>query len=90
MRAINNRIRRLENAAAPAQLEQSIAQAIIEARRRRLGADYVEPIPFPPESYAGCRSSADRINRARELLMARPATGAISSRPRTEAQNSLR
>jgi len=66
MKTLFNRIRRLENASAPAEREQA-AEAILEARRRRLGADY-EPVAFPPESYSGCRSIADRILRARQLL----------------------
>src|SRR5271154_4890084 len=32
--------------------ERTAAHSIIEARRRRLGADY-EPVRFPAESYAG-------------------------------------
>jgi hypothetical protein len=44
----------------------------MDARRRRLGADY-KPTGLSPEIYAGCRTSAERINRARELLMARKA-----------------
>ena len=71
MRAIISRIRRLENAAAPAAWERAAVEAILAARRRRLGADYVEPIPFPPESYAGCRTSAHRILRTRQLLKGR-------------------
>jgi hypothetical protein len=67
MRAIISRIRRLENAAAPAPRERAAAEAILAARRRRLGADYVEPISFPPESYAGCRTIADHILRTCEL-----------------------
>jgi hypothetical protein len=70
MRAIISRIRRLENAAAPAQRERAAVEAILEARRRRLGAGY-EPLSFPPETYAGCRTSADRILRTRQLVMAR-------------------
>jgi hypothetical protein len=69
MKAIINRVRRLENAAAPAERECKIAQAIRDARRRRLGADYVEPIPFPPEIYAGCRTMGERIIRARQFRM---------------------
>ena len=70
MRAIVNRLRRLENASAPAERERAAVEAILEARRRRLGADYV-PMTFPPESYAGCRTVADRILRQRQLSMAR-------------------
>jgi hypothetical protein len=71
MRTIVNRLRRLEKAAAPAEREQAAAEAIMEARRRRLGADYVDPPPFPPGSFAGCRTSADYIVRTRELIMVR-------------------
>jgi hypothetical protein len=78
MRAIFNRLRRLEQAAVPDERAHAAAEAILEARRHRLGADYVEPIPFPPESYAGCRSMADRIIRTRELLMGARSTGATA------------
>ncbi len=71
MRAIISRIRRLENAAAPAERERAAVEAILAARRRRLGADYVEPIPFPPESYAGCRTIANRMLRTRKLRIER-------------------
>jgi hypothetical protein len=74
MRAIMQRLRGLEKAAAPnkwEQINQAIAERIMEARRRRLGADYVEPIPFPPEIYAGCRTIAERIVRACTYLMER-------------------
>jgi hypothetical protein len=74
MKAIIHRLRRLENAAAPDKWEQinrAIAERIREARRRRLGADYVEPIPFPPGSFDGCRTMADHIIRARCLHMER-------------------
>jgi hypothetical protein len=69
MKAIVNRLRRLENAAAPAERERAAAEAILEARRQRLGADYVEPIPYPPDWFAGCRTQADTIIRARQFLM---------------------
>jgi hypothetical protein len=69
MKAIFNRLRRLENAVAPAERERAAAEAILEARRRRLEADY-EPITFPPDWFAGYRTLADRINRARQLLSA--------------------
>jgi hypothetical protein len=68
MKAIFHRLRRLENTTAPAQRERTAAEAIMAARRRRLGPDY-EPVRFPPESYAGCRSTVERILRARELRM---------------------
>jgi len=67
MKAIINRLRRLENANAPAERERAAVEAILEARRRRLGPDYVEPTPFPPERFAGCRTMADRIVRSRML-----------------------
>lgn len=70
MRAIVNRLHRLENAVAPADRERAVFEAILAARRRRLGADY-QPVSFPPESFAGCRTVADRILRTRQLLMAR-------------------
>jgi hypothetical protein len=70
MKAITNRLRRLENAVAPAERERAAAEAIMEARRLRLGPSY-EPVGFPPESFAGCRTVADRILRARHLVMER-------------------
>ena len=48
-----NRLRRLENTTAPAGRERAAVEAILAARRRRLGASY-EPFSFPAESYAGC------------------------------------
>jgi hypothetical protein len=72
MRAIVNRLRRLEHAASPDEREHAMVEAILTARRNRLGADYVEPIRFPPESYAGCRTIADRILRTRQLLKELP------------------
>ena len=66
MRAIINRLRRLENATAPVERERAAVEAILAARRRRLGASY-EPFSFPAESYAGCCTVADRIFRTREL-----------------------
>jgi hypothetical protein len=62
-----NRIRRLENTCVPGERERATVEAILAAGRRRLGADH-EPIAFPPESYAGCRSIADRILRTRQLM----------------------
>jgi len=70
MKAILNRLRRLENANAPADRELAAVEAILEARRRRLGPDY-EPVAFPPGSFDGCRTMAERIVRARMLLMER-------------------
>jgi hypothetical protein len=71
MRAILSRIRRLENTTPPADRERAIVEAIRAARGRRPGADYVEPMPFPRGSFAGCRTIADRIRRARQLRMER-------------------
>ena len=68
MRAIINRLRRPENAAVPAERERSAAEAILEARRRRLGPDY-EEVKIPPEIYKGCRDVAERINRVRRFMM---------------------
>ena len=73
MRAMLNRIRRLENASAPAEAERAAVEAILQARRRRLGADY-ELHRFPPESYAGCRTMADHILRTRKLRRERRPT----------------
>ena len=67
MKAILNRLRPLENAAAPAERERTAVEAILAAMRRRLGASY-EPPSFPPENFAGCRTVADRILRANQLL----------------------
>jgi hypothetical protein len=68
MRAIINRLRRLESAAAPVERERAAVEAILEARRRRLGADY-KPITIPPEVFDGCRGLGERIIRARRLYM---------------------
>ena len=65
MRNMLNRIRRLEEVKAPYAEEKAAAEAILAARRRRLGPDYLEPIPYPSDWFAGCRSIADEINRAR-------------------------
>jgi len=66
MRAIINRLRRLEYAAIPAERDRAAVAAILEARRR-LGPDYIEPTPFPPDRFTGRRTMADRIVRARML-----------------------
>jgi hypothetical protein len=71
MKSIINRLRRLENAAAPAEWGRAAADEILEARRQRLGEDYVEPAPFPPGSFDGCHTMADQIVRARVLSMER-------------------
>jgi len=69
---IIGRIRRLENATVLVDRERAIIEAILESRKQRLGPDH-PLVPFPPESYAGCRTIADRINRTRSLLMERAA-----------------
>ncbi len=68
MKAIFNRLRRLENAAAPAERGRAAVEAILGARGARLGADY-EPLRFPPGWFAGASSMADRILRARQFRM---------------------
>jgi hypothetical protein len=60
MRAIMNRLRRLEDATAPVEWERAIVEAILTARRRRLGAS-CEPLSFPIESYAGCSIVAQHL-----------------------------
>ena len=70
-KAIISRLRRLEDANAPAGHDRALLEAILEARRRRLEPDYVEPTPSPPRSFGGCRIMAERIVRARVLLMER-------------------
>jgi hypothetical protein len=70
MKAIANRLRQLEHAGAPSARETPMVEAILDARRQRLGADY-EPVPFPPASYFGCRTQADHIVGRRKLLMER-------------------
>ena len=60
MKAIINRLRRLENAAAPVEREGLVVQAILEARRWRLGESY-EATGLLTGSFAGCRTIADRI-----------------------------
>jgi len=89
MKAIINRLRRLENATAPAERGRAAAEAILEARRRRLGASY-EPLSFPPESYSGCCTVLDRIFRTRELRMERHAAEARGRGEHTGSQNSFR
>ena len=70
MKAFISRLRKLENAAVPHLRDQAQVEAILEARRRRLGASYEAPA-YPEGSFAGCRTVADRILRTRQLLMAR-------------------
>ena len=82
MKNIIGRIRRLENATVPVDRERAIVESILEARRQRMDADH-EPFPsFPPESYAGCRSVADQILRARVLYQEhRRSTDAATAAP---------
>jgi hypothetical protein len=48
--------------------ESAVVEAILESRRRR-GCEPIEP--YPPGSFAGCYTVADRILRARQLSMER-------------------
>ncbi len=68
MKAILKRLRRLETVAAPDEKERAAVEAILEARRQRLGANY-EPFYYPPNRFEGCRTIADHILRARKLRM---------------------
>ena len=70
VRAIIHRIRRLETAHAPDEQESAAVQAILATRRKRLGADYKE-IEYPPGSFDGCHTMADRIRRVRQLRLER-------------------
>jgi hypothetical protein len=74
MKAIFNRLRRLENTAAPAERGGAAAQIILENYRRRVGPDY-EPPEFPADWFAGCRSTAERILRARQFRGEQGANG---------------
>jgi hypothetical protein len=73
MRAILTRLRRLENARVPQERQQLAAAAILESRRRRLGANYEPPEALPPGSFDGCHTIADGILRAHKLRMEREA-----------------
>jgi hypothetical protein len=88
MKAIFHRLRRLENAAAPAERERTAVEAILEARRRRLGADD-EPIVYPPDWFIGCHGDADHINRAYEFLRKRP-TDELKSELPVSQENTFR
>jgi hypothetical protein len=79
MKAIINRLRRLENAAAPAERERAAAAMILENMRRRLGSDY-EPIKYPPDWFEGCRGDADHILRAHQFSRGQQANEAKSRR----------
>lgn len=78
MKAILNRLRRLETVTRPterAERERSAAEMIMESRRPRLGADYKE-IDFPPGWFANCRDTAERILRARQYRVSQQAPDA--------------
>jgi hypothetical protein len=62
MRAIMNRLRRLENATAPVDGGRADFAGIL----RSLGDD--ESMTFPAESLAGCRGAADRMLRIVQLM----------------------
>jgi hypothetical protein len=64
VKAIFGRLRRLENAAAPAEREREAVNAILEARKSRLGPDY-RPSTLSPHSFDACETIADEILRAR-------------------------
>ena len=68
MKAFMSRLRKLENGAVALAREQAQVEAILAARRRRMGASYEAP-SFPAGSFAGCRSQAERIMVARKLSM---------------------
>ena len=65
MRAIVNRLRKLERIPFAERTSPSAAE-ILEARRQRLG---VEPIRYPPDWFVGCRTIADTILRARKFAI---------------------
>ena len=67
MKAIIHRLRRLEGMAASEEMNAA-AEAILEARRRRLGADY-KPTVYPAGWFDGCCGDAEHIIRARVFLM---------------------
>jgi hypothetical protein len=62
MRAMMNRLRRLENATAPVEQKRADFAAIL----RSIGDD--ESMTFPAESFAGCRGTADRMLRIVQLM----------------------
>ena len=51
MKALRNRLRRLEIVAAPDQEDQSIVEAIEAARKRRMGSVYEPRHPFRRRCY---------------------------------------
>lgn len=63
MKAIINRLRKLERVKVPTEQSTSAAE-ILRARERRLG---IEPIQYPQDWFAGCRTIADTMLRARKF-----------------------
>jgi hypothetical protein len=68
MKAIFTRLHRLENAAAPAERERAAVDAILEARRLRLGDNY-KPTVYPPGWFDNCRGIGEQILRSRQFHM---------------------
>jgi hypothetical protein len=58
VKALVNRLRRLETAHAPDERVSAAVEAIRAARRKRLGADYKE-LEHPPGAFDGCHNMAD-------------------------------
>jgi predicted nucleic acid-binding OB-fold protein len=71
MKTIIRRLHRLESVAAIVAKGPSIAEVILERRRRRLEASGQTVESSPPIDYTGCRTIADHILRAREACMKR-------------------
>ncbi len=69
MRTIINRFRQLENTVPPDERHKPWLKRSWQLGDSRLGAS-CEPLGFPPASYVGCRTIADRMLRTRQLLMA--------------------
>ena len=84
MKALRNRLRRLEIVAAPDQEDQSIVEAIEAARKRRMGSVYEPRPPIPPEMLLGCRTIADHILLSRRLKTERLQARHNSSKPQDE------
>ena len=79
MKAIVSRLRRLEIALGPEEQASAAVQAILAARRKRLGADYKD-IEYPRGSFDGCRTTADYIRSARQSRMEREEREATRNR----------
>ena len=71
MTTISRRLHRLESVAATVAKGASIAENILERRRRRLEASGEAIESSPPIDYTGCRTIADHVLRAREVCMKR-------------------